>query len=59
MASGLIANSLGLRGKYDQSIEILEPEAHRRDLPNAVAQILQAGHFALGTRRGRARCVYR
>jgi pimeloyl-ACP methyl ester carboxylesterase len=41
--------TLVLWGKYDPSFDISEPEAYRRDLPNAVIQILEAGHFALDT----------
>jgi pimeloyl-ACP methyl ester carboxylesterase len=41
--------NLVLLGKYDQSFDISEPEAYRNDLPNAVVQILEAGHFALDT----------
>jgi pimeloyl-ACP methyl ester carboxylesterase len=32
-------------GKYDLS----EPQAYRRDLPNAQVHVLDAGHFALDT----------
>jgi pimeloyl-ACP methyl ester carboxylesterase len=38
-----------LWGKYDLSFEISEPEAYRRDVPNAQIQILDGGHFALDT----------
>jgi pimeloyl-ACP methyl ester carboxylesterase len=38
-----------VRGKYDQSFNISRLEAYRRDLPNAVVRILEAGHFALDT----------
>lgn len=41
--------TLVLWGKYDQSFNISKPEACRRDLPNAVVRILEAGHFALDT----------
>jgi pimeloyl-ACP methyl ester carboxylesterase len=34
-------------GKYDPSFERSEPEAYRRDVPNAQVHILDAGHFAL------------
>ena len=36
-------------GKYDLSFDISEPEAYRRDVPNAQVHILEAGHFALDT----------
>lgn len=41
--------ALVLWGKYDPSFNISEPEAYRRDLPNASIHILEAGHFALDT----------
>src|SRR5215831_3486679 len=34
-------------GKYDLSFDASEPEAYRRDVPNAQVQFLDAGHFAL------------
>ena len=37
-------------GKYDPSFNISEPDAYRRDLPNAEIHILDAGHFALDTK---------
>jgi len=40
---------LVLWGKYDQSFELTEPEAYRRDVPAAQVHILDAGHFALDT----------
>lgn len=40
---------LVLWGKYDPSFDISEPEAYRRDVPNAEVHILEAGHFALDT----------
>ncbi len=36
-------------GKHDLSFELSEPEAYRRDVPNAEVHILDAGHFALDT----------
>jgi pimeloyl-ACP methyl ester carboxylesterase len=36
-------------GKYDPSFDISEPEAYRRDVPNAQVHVLDAGHFALDT----------
>jgi pimeloyl-ACP methyl ester carboxylesterase len=36
-------------GKYDVSFDISEPEAYRRDVPNAQVHIVDAGHFALDT----------
>ena len=38
-----------LWGKYDASFDISEPQAYRRDLPDASIQVLDAGHFALDT----------
>jgi pimeloyl-ACP methyl ester carboxylesterase len=40
---------LVLWGKYDLSFELTEPEAYRRDVPNAEVHVLDAGHFALDT----------
>jgi len=40
---------LVLWGKYDPSFDISEPEAYRRDVPNAEVHVLDAGHFALDT----------
>ena len=36
-------------GKYDLSFDPSEPEAYRRDVPNAEVHVLEAGHFALDT----------
>ena len=36
-------------GKHDLSFESSEPEAYRRDVPNAEVHVLDAGHFALDT----------
>jgi len=36
-------------GKYDMSFDLSEPEAYRRDVPNAEVHVLDAGHFALDT----------
>jgi pimeloyl-ACP methyl ester carboxylesterase len=36
-------------GKYDKSFEVSEPEAYRRDVPDAEVHVLDAGHFALDT----------
>jgi hypothetical protein len=36
-------------GKYDLSFDRSEPEAYRRDVPDAMVHILDAGHFALDT----------
>jgi pimeloyl-ACP methyl ester carboxylesterase len=36
-------------GKYDPSFDLSEPEAYRRDVPNARVHVLDAGHFALDT----------
>jgi pimeloyl-ACP methyl ester carboxylesterase len=40
---------LVLWGKYDLSFDLSEPEAYRRDVPNAEVHVLEAGHFALDT----------
>jgi pimeloyl-ACP methyl ester carboxylesterase len=40
---------LVLWGKYEASFDISEPEAYRRDVPNAQVHILDGGHFALDT----------
>ena len=37
-------------GKYDLSFELSEPEAYRRDVPNAEVHALDAGHLALDTK---------
>jgi pimeloyl-ACP methyl ester carboxylesterase len=37
-------------GKYDPSFDISEPEAYRRDVPNAEVHVLDAGHFALDSK---------
>ncbi len=36
-------------GKYDLSFDLSEPQAYRRDVPNAHVHVLDAGHFALDT----------
>jgi pimeloyl-ACP methyl ester carboxylesterase len=36
-------------GKFDPSFAPSEPEAYRRDVPNAQVHVLDAGHFALDT----------
>jgi pimeloyl-ACP methyl ester carboxylesterase len=36
-------------GKHDPSFDISEPEAYRRDVPQAQIHILDAGHFAMDT----------
>jgi pimeloyl-ACP methyl ester carboxylesterase len=36
-------------GRHDPSFNISEPEAYRRDVPNAEVHVLEAGHFALET----------
>jgi pimeloyl-ACP methyl ester carboxylesterase len=36
-------------GNYDLSFDLSEPEAYRRDVPNARVHVLDAGHFALDT----------
>ena len=37
-------------GKYDPSFDISEPEAYRRDVPDAEVHVLDGGHFALDTK---------
>ena len=41
---------LVLWGKHDPSFDIGEPERYRKDVPNAVVHVLDAGHFALDTK---------
>jgi len=36
-------------GRYDPSFDISEPEAYRRDVPNAEVHVLDGGHFVLDT----------
>jgi pimeloyl-ACP methyl ester carboxylesterase len=36
-------------GRYDPSFDPSEPEAYRRDVPDAQVHVLDAGHFALDT----------
>jgi len=36
-------------GRFDPSFALSEPEAYRRDVPNAQVHLLDAGHFALDT----------
>jgi len=36
-------------GKYELSFDSSEPEAYRRDVPNAQVHIVDGGHFALDT----------
>jgi pimeloyl-ACP methyl ester carboxylesterase len=36
-------------GRFDPSFDRSEPEAYRRDVPNAQVHLLDAGHFALDT----------
>jgi pimeloyl-ACP methyl ester carboxylesterase len=38
-------------GKHDLSFDLGEPERYRKDVPNAEVYVLDAGHFALDTRR--------
>jgi len=40
---------LVLWGRYDPSFDLSEPEAYRRDVPEAEVHILDGGHFALDT----------
>ena len=41
---------LVLWGNHDPSFDIGEPERYRRDVPNAVVYVLDAGHFTLDTK---------
>ena len=41
---------LVLWGKHDLSFDLGEPERYRKDVPNAKAYVLDAGHFALDTK---------
>jgi pimeloyl-ACP methyl ester carboxylesterase len=36
-------------GKYEASFDPSEPEAYRRDVPQAEVHIVDGGHFALDT----------
>ncbi len=36
-------------GKYESSFDPSEPEAYRRDVPEAEVHIVDGGHFALDT----------
>ena len=40
---------LVLWGKYELSFDPSEPEAYRRDVPNAEVHLVDGGHFALAT----------
>jgi pimeloyl-ACP methyl ester carboxylesterase len=40
---------LVLWGKHDASFALSEPDAYRRDVPDAAVHVLEAGHFALDT----------
>ncbi len=40
---------LVLWGKYDLSFDLSEPEAYRKDVPQAEVHVLDGGHFALDT----------
>jgi len=44
---------LVLWGRHDPSFDISEPEAYRRDVPQAEVHILDAGHFAVDTEADR------
>jgi pimeloyl-ACP methyl ester carboxylesterase len=46
-------------GKHDASFDISEPEAYRRDIPEAEVHILEAGHFALDTEPDRIAGIVR
>lgn len=37
-------------GKHDPSFDLGEPERYRKDVPNAMIRVLDAGHFALDTK---------
>ena len=40
---------VGDLGRICLSFDLSEPEAYRRDVPNAEIHVLDAGHFALDT----------
>jgi len=46
-------------GKYDLSFDASEPEAYRRDVPEAQVHLLEAGHFALDTAAGEIAALVR
>jgi pimeloyl-ACP methyl ester carboxylesterase len=50
---------LVLWGKFDPSFDISEPEAYRRDVPDAQVHVLDAGHFALDTAAGEIAALIR
>jgi pimeloyl-ACP methyl ester carboxylesterase len=50
---------LVLWGKYDLSFDLSEPEAYRRDVPQAEVHVLDGGHFALDTAADEAAFVTR
>ena len=50
---------LVLWGKYESSFDPSEPEAYRRDVPNAQVHILDGGHFALDTAADEIACLVR
>lgn len=37
-------------GRHDLSFDSGDPERYRKDVPNAVVHVLDAGHFALETK---------
>ncbi|MEO6909406.1 MAG: alpha/beta fold hydrolase [Edaphobacter sp.] len=45
---------LVLWGKHDLSFDLGEPERYRKDIPSAEMHVLDAGHFALDTKRTRS-----
>jgi pimeloyl-ACP methyl ester carboxylesterase len=46
-------------GRYDPSFESSEPEAYRRDVPNAEVHVLEGGHFVLDTQADTAATLIR
>jgi len=46
-------------GKYESSFDPSEPEAYRRDVPNAEVHIVDGGHFALDTAADQIAAVVR
>ncbi|HWL71019.1 MAG TPA: alpha/beta hydrolase [Geminicoccus sp.] len=50
---------LVLWGRYDPSFDISEPEAFRKDVPQAEIHLLQAGHFALDTAADQVAAIVR
>jgi pimeloyl-ACP methyl ester carboxylesterase len=50
---------LVLWGKHDLSFDSGEPERYRKDIPSAEIHVLDAGHFALGTKADEIESIVR